>query len=240
MTPASQHLGPLVCIAGIGVLLVGLLLLLDGGSSAPPGLAPVAAPATTAAAPVEALRSSPPPARDLQAMTTTDGVLTGVVRSCTALAVAGAVVCFDDGTRHHEVETDARGEFAVAGIVAGRYRVVVMGPQLPTHTEFVDVAAPPAALVLTVDQGAVLRGQVVDHLQRPLPGARVTPWRRDSNGEGLDARCAVTTDWRGGFELHGDAANGTFVLVESPGCTPTKARLQPERVGVVQMQRAQK
>lgn len=220
------------------LLAAALAWLLADGAAAPPPAAPsepagdapllpaVAAPAPAApSAGGRALAAAPLPR-----------LLSGRVQDRWQRPLAAVTVLLRGGARPFEARTDAAGAFGLADVEPGVYQVLAMGPQLLTHCQFVDVAAAPhAPLLLTVDTGVEYSGTVADAQQRPVPRARVTPWRRVVDADELDRRCSVGTDWRGGFQLRG-AATGCTVLVEADGFTAAKLRLLPGRPAAVQLE----
>ncbi|MGE0547373.1 MAG: carboxypeptidase regulatory-like domain-containing protein [Kofleriaceae bacterium] len=106
-----------------------------------------------------------------------------------------------------DVTTATDGKFTIAALAPGSYTLsVVDGEHAPTRSAPVAVTDRPVTGVeITMNDGGLLAGTVVDSAGNPVPFATVRVARSASDAEagwGVHARQA-TTDQRGTFELRG-------------------------------------
>ncbi len=98
----------------------------------------VVSPACVAAqlAAPAALPDSPQPQLRQQAVTTTEGVIRGVVVDATGAAIAGAAVSLTGGSRPHadQTRTDANGGFVLQPVPAGEFRLSITAPTFAAKT----------------------------------------------------------------------------------------------------------
>lgn len=104
-----------------------------------------------------------------------------------------------------EAVTDAEGRWSLAAVPQGAFRFSAVHPrfaQALSPTLILDGQTPREGVDFTLQPGAVLRGQVVDRHQAPVPGARVEA-RSGGNGGLVGLRVAAFTDDSGRFTLNG-------------------------------------
>lgn len=235
-----------VLLLAVCTALLLLLWLWHRGGTAPPGGAPADAVVPAPAAQLPTASGAAPGAAGPSGAAAAaaadrerrDVAVAGRVVDRAGRAVVGAAVTLNGpGAADRSLRSAEDGAFAAAGLVPGSYQVIVAGSHLLTHSEFVQLAeaAQPTAITLVVDTGLVLAGQLVDQQQRPVAGARITPWRAGPSGTQLDPDCAVVSDAGGRFQLHGAESGITFVHVECAGFAAARGQLRPGRVSVVQL-----
>jgi beta-lactamase regulating signal transducer with metallopeptidase domain len=132
-----------------------------------------------------------------------------------------------------ETQSNAQGNFALAGLLKGEWQVTFTAPGMATVERSLILAEDDSVenLEVVLNQGNTLRGVVVDELQRPIGGASVKATMRHYNpdGELLDPaaakrsttgnlpREAVITGVHGTFELS-ELFEGAYTLeISAPG-----------------------
>jgi hypothetical protein len=160
--------------------------------------------------------------------------VSGVVRDAMGQPVAGAKVraatdqLFGDfGDRRGPVATTAAdGSFALAGLAAGRWLLRVASPQhLPLSQDLqLAVGEHRRDLLLRLQAGASIGGQVLDDRGIPVAGVQVAGLRKELRGgvevERLQFDDAATTDAGGYFVLGGVAGASTSLRTRSPAHAP--------------------
>ncbi|MBI4880695.1 MAG: carboxypeptidase regulatory-like domain-containing protein [Planctomycetes bacterium] len=118
------------------------------------------------------------------------------------------------------VRTDLEGAFAVAGLRAGCYRLLIRGPSAAESVALrVEAGSEDVRLVIG-DTGArpvILFGRVMDgRTGTPMEGAEVSAWDRSRGGAGWEGR--TTTGQDGRFRLSVLQEGNYHVRARKPGC----------------------
>jgi protocatechuate 3,4-dioxygenase beta subunit len=166
--------------------------------------------------------------------------VSGVVRDGAGRPVAGAKVtayqgAFAFGSQHVEGPTGSDGAFAFTKLRPGTYELRTASAAYLPASQQVMVAAEQtlADVVLTVQPGQAISGQVVDDRGVPIAGAKVGSKRKETRGgveiERFTQDEAAATDAHGYFTLAGLDGAAATVRASAKGHAPA---VQPEvRVG---------
>lgn len=162
--------------------------------------------------------------------------VSGVVRDGAGRPVAGAKVtayqgAFAFGGQHVAGPTGSDGAFAFPKLRPGTYELRTASAAFLPAAQQVNVAAEQALadVVLTVQPGQAISGQVVDDRGVPIAGAKVGKKRKETRGgieiERFTQDEAVTTDAYGYFTLPGLEGATATVRASAKGHAPA---VQPE------------
>jgi len=130
-----------------------------------------------------------------------------------------------DGHKERE-KLDENGLFTVDGLSAKKDYTLYVSHQDYCTRILRDVKIPEDTRLLTLeislDMGAVVKGQVTDSRGGPLQGAQVT-----ASG----SRSGAETDAEGMYVLQRLEPKETWVRVSAPGCAPERRQVVPSRMG---------
>jgi hypothetical protein len=161
-----------------------------------------------------------------------------VLDASSGASIGGAIVSLASvggGQVRDRLLTDAKGRFLFAGLLDGRYSLVILASDyLPSRPIMVVVGAGVAAeTVVRLVRPASISGAVQDERGDPIIGARVQLLTRSRSGSGLQwgLRNVGYTDDRGAYRIAGVTPGGYLVEVPSVQVTvPTTALDQRGRV----------
>ncbi|MBM4016638.1 MAG: carboxypeptidase regulatory-like domain-containing protein, partial [Planctomycetes bacterium] len=124
----------------------------------------------------------------------------------------------------------AAGTFVLEGVPPGRFFVRATGDGFAPCRSVpftMAVGRPPDEVVLELDPGAALRGQLIDHRGTPSAGARITAWEGAAPPPAAwaelypaDARRAATTADDGSFALTALSSGTQVLVIAAPGQPP--------------------
>lgn len=124
----------------------------------------------------------------------------------------------------HQGKTDATGHFRLAGLQPNQVvRVSILHPQYVSAQR--QVMLSDETLKVTLDQGVILRGKVVDAQGRALPEARLQVTMEPAvEGQrflgGTSSRSGGSSDTDGGFEIFGVTPGKVTLLARLKGYAP--------------------
>lgn len=156
----------------------------------------------------------------------------GKVKNRNGDGIAGAVVTIrKDGKDLKSGKTDAKGNFTISGIRAGKYNVVFdaegysAGALFDVEVKDGDIRDLGSGLILYVDQGTqvIVRGHVFDRNGFILPGAKVEMYVRKGDSAFKKVTSSYSNgDGEFGFRHGQKGVNTVRVVAKYKGVTGTK------------------